>query len=224
MDHDHKLTFFAVQDDKSTAAVVDGPVVQSLEGKFGTLIIKADGTYDYIVRREDSDYVNLAAGAKVQEHFQVYARDEYNAVAKDPIDIVINLSKPTGGGSASMDIIDSDKLKSNDNSVKEDSDFSANGTVRDATVKDNSKYDDALYVIKDDKGHDVKSSVVTNEYGTLTLLPNGNYTFTLNNDSANVPILEFFLDLLDVHLREINIVVRVDGSRDVWIVGDLDCG
>lgn len=187
VDHDHKLTFFAVQDDKSTAAVVDGPVVQSLEGKFGTLIIKADGTYDYIVRREDSDYVNLAAGAKVQEHFQVYARDEYNAVAKDPIDIVINLSKPTGGGSASMDIIDSDKLKSNDNSVKEDSDFSANGTVRDETVKDNPNYDDALYVmIKDDKGHDVKSSVVTNEYGTLTLLPNGDYTFTLNNDSAKV--------------------------------------
>lgn len=190
VDHDHKLTFFAVQDDKSTAAVVDGPVVQSLEGKFGTLIIKADGTYDYIVRREDSDYVNLAAGAKVQEHFQVYARDEYNAVAKDPIDIVINLSKPTGGGglpSASMDIIDSDKLKSNDNSVKEDSDFSANGTVRDETVQDNPNYDDALYVmIKDDKGHDVKSSVVTNEYGTLTLLPNGDYTFTLNNDSAKV--------------------------------------
>ena len=46
----------------------------------------------------------------------------------------------------------------------------------------------------------------------------------LNNDSANVPILELFLDLLDVHLREINIVIRVDGSCDVWIVGDFDCG
>ena len=193
VDHDHKLTFFAVQDDKSTTAVVDGPVVQSLEGQFGTLIIKADGTYNYIVRREDPDYVNLASGAKVQEHFQVYVRDEYNAVAKDPIDIVINLTKPAGSGGTStvaMDVVDSDKLKSNDNHVKEDSDFSASGTVRDANVNNNSSYDDALYVVKDDKGNDVKASVVTSDYGTLTLLPTGEYTFTLNNDSASVQALQ----------------------------------
>ncbi len=193
VDNNHKLTFFAVQD-KTDNGIADGSVVQSIEGKYGTLIINVDGKYTYVLDRNSDAYKSLKGEAT--EEFSVYVRDEHNAVAKDAIPIVITVPKPgTGGGGGNNPML---LVTSESSEVTEDTpdEFVAKGDIR-ATTTNNPTTDSGLFLTgkysqkdQDAKESDLnageKTSVIVTDYGTITLLPNGKYTYTLNNDHPKV--------------------------------------
>ncbi|WP_291445303.1 VCBS domain-containing protein [Desulfovibrio sp.] len=185
VDNGHKLTFFVVED-TTKDGIVNGPVVQQFDGKYGTLVIQPDGSYQYILDR-NGRYAEAFKGDALgsgTEKFTIYVRDEYNAVAEKPIELVINVNGPgLGGGGGTATIVDLDNA-GDKKDVYEDGVgglMKITGSV--AADESNTKYDNGMYLVKDDGG---KSSVISNDYGTITLLPDGTYTYTLNNDHPAV--------------------------------------
>ena len=76
-----------------------------------------------------------------------------------------------------------------------------------------------MYLVKDGGG---KSSVISNDYGTITLLPDGTYTYTLNNDHPAVQGLgkdEHFPQSFNVingagEVREITITIHAADKQE----------
>ena len=146
-------------------------------------------------------------------------RDEYNAVAEKPIELVINVNGPgLGGGGGTATIVDLDNA-GDKKDVYEDGVgglMKITGSV--AADESNTKYDNGMYLVKDGGG---KSSIISNDYGTITLLPDGTYTYTLNNDHPAVQGLgkdEHFPQSFKVingagEVREITITIH--GTNDV---------
>ena len=220
VDNGHKLTFFVVED-TTNDGIVNGPVVQQFDGKYGTLVIQPDGSYQYILDR-NGRYAEAFKGDALgsgTEKFTIYVRDEYNAVAEKPIELVINVNGPgLGGGGGTATIVDLDNAGDTKN-VYEDGVgglMKITGSV--AADESNTKYDNGMYLVKDDGG---KSSVISNDYGTITLLPDGTYTYTLNNDHPAVQGLGKDEDLPQ-YFKVINgageervITIIIHGTNDV---------
>ena len=90
-DHGSSLTFFAVEKGGS------GNLVQEIKGEYGTLIISPNGTYQYVLDRAGKNYQDYVKhhsnGDTTTEMFTIYARDDHNAVAEKPIELIINVGK-----------------------------------------------------------------------------------------------------------------------------------
>ncbi|WP_308584560.1 VCBS domain-containing protein [uncultured Desulfovibrio sp.] len=188
-DHGSSLTFFAVEKGGS------GNLVQEIKGEYGTLIISPNGTYQYVLDRAGSNYQNYvknhASGDTTTETFTIYARDDHNAVAEKPIELIINVGKM--GDSVGGDGTKSGNLPIKDvaDSVQEDGLIGEQHTGKTVTAgsvtpSNNGKYDADMFLI-DGAGHE--TSVISDKYGTITLLPNGRYSYTLNNDHPDVQAL-----------------------------------
>lgn len=227
-DHGSKLTFFAIATGDS------GNLVQQIEGKYGTLVIQPNGSYEYILDRNGryakdfaKDFTNDPYGTGT-ERFTIYVRDEHNAVAEKPIELVINVKAPsggwcTGGGtSTNLGLITAGVTEN----VYEDAGplgtekMTVDGYV--TAKNDDTAYDSNLYLVKTDQAaHEVtKTSVIRTEYGTITLLPNGKYTYTLNNDHPKVQALgkdETIKDtfkVVDGYQHESSITIVIHGTND----------
>ena len=188
-DHGSSLTFFAVEKGGS------GNLVQEIKGEYGTLIISPNGTYQYVLDRAGKNYQDYVKhhsnGDTTTEMFTIYARDDHNAVAEKPIELIINVGKM--GDSVGGDGTKSGSLpiKAVTDSVQEDSLIGGQPTgktvaVGSVTPSNNGKYDADMFLI-DGAGHE--TSVISDKYGTITLLPNGRYSYTLNNDHPDVQAL-----------------------------------
>lgn len=183
-----KLTFFAVDDKDPNDNVVKGSLVQHISGKYGTLVVQADGNYTYMLNRESSDYQSLEKDA--QESFKIYVRDPGGAVAEKTINLIVNVAPDAGSGSGSGGTGNAMALISTATSaVVEDKNTYVEGSVRVIDSK-NSNYDGSLYLVSEDDSHQKTiHTTISDDYGTITLLPDGSYTYTLNNDNPTVQSL-----------------------------------
>lgn len=194
VDHGSSMKFFTIEGGGES-----GNLSQALAGKYGTLVVQPDGTYQYVLDRNSEGYQDLCQGdphGTATETFTIYVRDEYNTVADQPITLVINVAATPGGGSGGTTI--DVPLTDATSEVYEDGVTTATGTI--ATNTGNTTYDTDIYLSGKYDTHDSdgadsthaatrNTSTVATDYGTLTLLPDGTYTFTLNNDSPNVQSL-----------------------------------
>lgn len=243
VDKGAKLSFFVVQDTTDNG-IVDGSVAQAVAGKYGTLIIQPDGTYSYVLNRADADYLNLAKGASGTESFTVYVRDEHYAVAEKAIPIIITVTKAedgsgTGGtgGSDYMTIKDDSNVH---DAVIEDTDTTATGSVKadgSPVSNDSGLFLTGTYTEKAEEDasatdHAVpKNSVICTDYGTLVLMPNGSYTYTLNNDNPKVQglaqgekLVQTF-NVVNGHGDESTITITISGTNDnPYVLSDVKAG
>lgn len=198
-----RLTFFAV-DGTAPTGEAQGSLVQQIDGKYGTLIIQRDGSYQYILDKNGAHYKDLVAGdpkAIDEEIFNIYVRDPHNATSEEPIKLVIKVAGPDAdhgdGGGSGTPVPNPDPgegggqhpgtgLEDQHNSVKEDVEYTAKGKVGgdgyyDAGLKLTGYDSDA-----GDSSISATDNVIVTKYGTITLMPDGSYTYTLNNDHPDV--------------------------------------
>jgi len=184
VDHNDKLTFFAVKNINADPNKVEGDVVQSIKGIYGTLVIQANGNYTYVL-----DY-GATPPSGVAETFQIYVRDTSNAVAETTIPLVIVVTPANGsdGGSSSsmclhtgVGTVEEDGTLTVASKVGNGNDLGLHLKGRYMEDPDGSGSQQAV-----PKGENGDTRSVTTDYGTLVLLPNGSYTYVLNNDSPKV--------------------------------------
>lgn len=241
-----RLTFFTVDGPASTGEA-QGYLVQQIEGKYGTLIIQRDGTYQYILDKNGNsykDFVDDDPTAIDEEIFNIYVRDPHNATSEAPIKLIIKVAGPDadhgGGGSTGGSVenpdpgsggnLPGDGLDDQQNSVKEDETYTATGKVGgdgyyDAGLRLTGYSSDA----GDSSLHSTDNVIVT-KYGTITLMPDGSYTYTLNNDHPDVQKLredeeikqEFTVTDSDGTSRIIEITVQ--GTNDLPFVVSFSDG
>ncbi|MDR3362702.1 MAG: VCBS domain-containing protein [Desulfovibrio sp.] len=185
-DHGAELTFFVVQDtDAGTDNDnhrLDGNVVQSIEGEYGTLTVQRDGTYTYTLKA-GVDANGLPADAT--DEFKVFVRDEHNAVSETSFPLTIDMDEFRGSGTnpwvGPLNVADGAGVAE----VVEDRKYTDSGDLDEGMPSDGN-YDDNLTLVSG--GEHVRS--VSTEYGTMTLLPNGEWQYTLNNDHPDVQRLQ----------------------------------
>ncbi|MBB5144387.1 VCBS domain-containing protein [Desulfovibrio intestinalis] len=194
-----------------------GNVVQSYKGEYGTLIVQPDGNYTYVLDENVS--------SSVTEKFEIYVRDPHNAVADKTIPVVITAKPIPGGGTGGGTGGDAMALTGRESEVQEDKTLNAAGDMGDGTDLD-------LRLTGYTQGGNVETglsarSIVT-DYGTVTLLPNGEYTYTLNNDSRAVQELTANDQIKQVFTvrngkgEESTITITVKGTNDAPYVISQD--
>lgn len=235
-----RLTFFSV-DGTAPTGEAQGNLVQQIEGKYGTLIIQRDGSYQYFLDKSSAAYQDLIAADPKgieEEIFNIYVRDPHHATSETPIKLVIKVAAPDAdhGGDGSGNPHPSDGgnqpgtgLENQHNTVKEDEDFTATGKVGGDNF-----YDAGLKLTGygsnagDSSLHSSESVIVT-KYGTITLLPDGSYTYTLNNDHPDVQKLredekiEQKFTVTGTDGTEKTIEITVQGTNDLpFVVSSSD--
>lgn len=199
VDNGATLRFFALEEGEDGTPT--GNLTQSIQGQYGTLVIHTDGSYQYILDFNGKTYKDFASkhpiGGEASETFKIYVRDEHNAVAEKPIELVINVDAPSigsggggGGGGQNTKLL----IKNVDAELIEDDTTIVRGHVLKNGEPDSEhpRYDGGLRLTGEYSTDGTKvvngsstNSIIT-EYGTITLLPDGTYTYTLNNDSKAV--------------------------------------
>ncbi len=190
--------------------VKDGNVVQSCKGDYGTLVLQPGGSYTYVL-----DYgVTPPAGST--DRFEIYVRDSHNAVADKTIPVVITAHSGggTGGGDGGGDGSGTppEFKVTMPLEVAEDGKLTASGDILEgssSTLR--------LTGYNGDSVADTRSIIT--QYGTITLLPDGTYTYTLNNDSPTVQGLkgsDIITEKFTVKMgnQESTIEVKITGSND----------
>ncbi|MDY0259402.1 MAG: VCBS domain-containing protein [Desulfovibrio sp.] len=191
--------------------VKDGNVVQSCKGDYGTLVLQPGGSYTYVL-----DYDVAPSVAGYTDRFEIYVRDSHNAVADKTIPVVITAHSGggTGGGDGGGDGSGTppEFKVTMPLEVAEDGKLTASGDILEgssSTLR--------LTGYNGDSVADTRSIIT--QYGTITLLPDGTYTYTLNNDSPAVQglkgsdiITEKFTVKMDN--QESTIEVKITGSND----------
>jgi hypothetical protein len=183
---DHRyteLSFFGVKSDGVT-------VTQNLEGKYGTLMLLPNGEYQYVLNPSDKDYSDLGKSGNGHRNFYYLCpRQRQCRSYKAHFSLVINVKGGYGcdGSLFHMDIDDSA------GTVKEDTTYFAKGNIREGGWF-SGKQDSTLH-FTEHNGIDIadkdQSNIVTTQYGTISLLPDGRYTYVLNNDAQCVQELRY---------------------------------
>ena len=199
-DNSNTLRFFALE--KGADGKLTGDLTQSIKGDYGTLVIHPEGSYQYVLDFNSAAYKDFVqshpVGGNASETFKVYVRDGHNAVA-EPIELVINVNAPSGSGSGSGNVVDLAIENVTADALTEDGPTFVRGDVLLGSATpdpNNPKYDAGLcltgkYTTPDENGHPTtvtgsKTNSISTEYGTITLLPDGTYSYTLNNDHPDV--------------------------------------
>ena len=202
----------------------DGNVVQSHEGKYGTLVVQPNGQYTYVL--------NDNVAERVTETFEIYVRDPHNAVADKTIPVVITAKPIPGGGSGEGPGggtgHDGMALTPGAAEVQEDGVLHVSGDMGDGT-------DLALRLTgytsagADDSASGLSARTIVTDYGTITLLPDGTYTYTLNNDSRAVQELtahdtiEQTFTVRNGKDEESTITITIKGANDApYVVSQGD--
>lgn len=161
--------------------------VGTITGRYGTLTISADGSYSYAVDTADAAVIALATGDTLTETFFYRAKNDSNF--SDISTLTITINGANDGPTAVVDTAAATEAGGTDNGSIG---YSPNGNV----LTNDSEVDtgDTLTVITAAKSGDLESAVtgettVIGLYGTLTIHPDGSYSYAIDNDNATVQAL-----------------------------------
>jgi VCBS repeat-containing protein len=149
--------------DKGTVLKVAAPGTYA--GAYGSLAIAQDGSYTYALNDNAANVQALGAGQVVSDNFSYVATDGLLGVAST---LAITV---TGTNDAPIVVADTAQ-------VTEDSAVAASGNV----LANDHDVDSASLAV-------VAPGTYAGTYGSLTLAQDGSYTYTLNDNAANVQSL-----------------------------------
>ncbi|HEY3600046.1 MAG TPA: VCBS domain-containing protein [Paraburkholderia sp.] len=186
------LTVTAIRTGTSTGTGTAGTPGQSIQGTYGSLTLNANGTWQYTVDNSNTDVQALRlATDQLTEHFTYTVADPHGATAQAELDIVI-----TGQNDA--------PVAQDDTASAVEAGGTANGTpgvnpagnvlTNDADVDagDTRTVDGARTGTEAAGGTLTAVSGATSiagTYGTLTINPDGTYTYVVDNSLAVVQAL-----------------------------------
>jgi len=179
-DKNDKLTVIAAGQGAETSNPLLSPVLSNdsgitLTGIYGTLLIKADGSYTYTINAEDADFKALARGAAATENFTYQISDGQGG--SDKATLKIKVTGANHGPQAADDDLDTIG-----NVLTNDRDIDAG---------------DRLTVVAAGKGAELVSPELTavpagskgialvGTYGTLLIKSTGAYVYTLDTQDAD---------------------------------------
>jgi VCBS repeat-containing protein len=132
----------------------------SYQGLYGQLVLKADGAYEYLLDNTSTVVQSLAQGQRTSDVFTVTTTDGITTASTS---LTIGITGTNDGPVASDDSA----------AVREDSQPSVTGSV----LSNDSDRDAGAVLSVTTAGS------FTGQYGTLQLLANGNYSYTLANSA-----------------------------------------
>ncbi|NCN89645.1 MAG: tandem-95 repeat protein, partial [Gallionella sp.] len=209
----------AVQEDLGIAAagsvlsndsdVDQGTVLQvanagTQQGQYGSLVLNADGQYNYVLDNTSLAVQSLAQGQIVAEQFAYQATD---GIASTPATLTITI---TGTNDAPVTEIDTA-------TVQEDGAILASGNV----LVNDTDVDQGTVLSVGNAG------VFIGKFGTLTLNADGNYSYALDNNSYGVQSLaqgQVVTDSFDyaatdgITATPSILTISITGTNDVPIV------
>ena len=169
---DSNLTFSAKSVSSNTAGMV-------VRGEYGVLVVKPDGSYSYVLNNSDSKVQGLDSKTpNITETFTIIATDKHGA--SNEVTLKVNVS-----GTDDLPEVTVEKVLTVTEGSPANS-MSGTITVFDADSADVAKSPNLYFEAADKPAHDN----ISNEYGTFTVKPSGEYTFTLNNSSPAVMALK----------------------------------
>lgn len=171
---------------------VAGIVAQALQGQYGRLILNANGSYSYIVDNSDTDVQALRlATDQLVERFTYTVTDSHGATDQAELDIVISGQNDT-------------PVAQNDQAIAVEAGGTSNGTPgvnptgnvltndTDVDAGDTKTVDGARSGTEAAGGAFATVGGATSiaaTYGTLTINPDGSYTYVVDNSLAAVQAL-----------------------------------
>ena len=237
--------------DNITFHLVDGSgaSVSSIPTKYGVMALNPDGTYTYTLNNDSTDTQSLACGTSVTETFTVRVEDEHGAWTDTNITVTIR------GTNDRPEL----ELEGKEASFTEDAGAYESGGKFTVTDVDADAGTNQTFLIAADDGELTQTghktaegstpAVFETEYGTLTVDPDGTWTYKLDNDSEAVQglgkdethIEEFTITVVDEHgaSSEQTITVTITGVnglpvpdpaggsltvRETGVWGDADRG
>ena len=135
-------------------------------GLYGTLTLRADGSYTYVLNNALPAVQALGVGETLSDTFTYTVSDGHGGTASNTLTVTISGTNDTPVASAAIA------------SVIEDTQITTAGTLpppRDIDIRDSVSF--------------VPQPLSTGTYGTLTLAADGTYTYTLNNSLPAVQAL-----------------------------------
>jgi VCBS repeat-containing protein len=191
--------------DRDTGDTLQVTNAGNYTGRYGTLVLAADGSYTYNLNNASVLVQNLGEGVQVTDTFSYTVSDVHvTGALSSRTNLVITITGSSDGLLAQADVAD----------VSEDTLVQATGNV----LTNDSSYG-TLNV--------TNGGSYTGTYGTLVLAADGSYTYNLNNASAAVQSLgqgvqvtdSFSYTVTDVHASgaltsQANLVVTVTGTND----------
>ena len=209
--------------DNITFHLVDGSgaSVSSIPTKYGVMTLNPDGTYTYTLNNDSTDTQSLACGTFVTETFTVRVEDEHGAWTDTNITVTIR------GTNDRPEL----ELEGKEASFTEDAGAYESGGKFTVTDVDADAGTNQTFLIAADDGELTQTghktaegstpAVFETEYGTLTVDPDGTWTYKLDNDSEAVQglgkdethIEEFTITVVDEHgaSSEQTITVTITG-------------
>lgn len=201
-----------------TGGAVGVPLVRST----GTLTVNADGTYSFSVNPADPAVAALGAGQTLTETYTYTVSDGHGGTASATLTITINGANNAPVANADANLIDEGTASISANA--------ASGTL----LNDTDLNSDPLTVIALGAGAGQPlagltpvsggGAAVSGVYGQLQLLPDGSYTYTLNNSDPAVNALATGETLSDRFTYAIsdgkggtataNVVITIRGQND----------
>ena len=169
-------------------------------GIYGTLTFAADGTYSYSLHNDSTVVQALAEGQVAVDRFAYEVTDGIVAVSS-ALDITI-----TGANDAPIVVAEG-------GSVTEDGVLLSSGNV----LANDSDVDSGTILSVSTPGEYV------GRYGTLQLSADGSYTYSLDNNSAEVQALAAGSSVVDQFTYDVSDgIVAVRGSLDITVTGAND--
>ena len=177
-----------------------GPIA---EGDYGSLYVRADGTYAYQLNNQLQAVQELESGKTLTETFTIYVTDADGEVVPTPVTVTIN-----GTDDAPVLSLDAPVL-----TVKEGAENAVEGkaTATDADKVDQGKlsysFDGGSLTETDEGGNTY--SVLETDYGTFRInTQTGEYSFTIDNDSEAVK------NLRPTDVKDVLATVVVSNGRE----------
>lgn len=166
--------------------LVDGKLVSSVDGQFGSITINSDGTYTYTLDKELSQ--GLTAGVTAQDRFQVVAVDSHGAQG-EPADLNVSITGANDAPKFTADSVFSSAVTESGELV--DGGYGAvEGTVS-FTDADKALADGALtdrfgdthtVTVQGAEDQSASETIAQGKYGTLSITTDdrGNISYTYN--------------------------------------------
>ncbi|MDD2893964.1 MAG: VCBS domain-containing protein, partial [Halothiobacillaceae bacterium] len=189
--------------------VDEGTVLQvanagTQQGQYGSLVLNADGSYNYVLDNNALAVQSLAQGQTVSEQFTYFATD---GIASTPATLTVTI---TGSNDAPVTEVDTA-------TVQEDVVVAASGNV----LSNDTDVDQGTVISVANVG------VFVGQFGTLNLNADGSYEYVLDNTSPGVQSLAQGQVVSDVFAYQATdgmistpsaLTVSISGSNDAPIV------
>ena len=198
----------------------------SITSSYGTLTMKADGTYSYTLNNSSSSVQALKAGESYTDIFTILSKDSHGeASGSQTISVLVKGTNdtPAVSVSAPSGTVTEDSLAQTATGTFSIVDKDHDGNLQTLTITSNGNSATA----SQDMDLSLKSGTasVSSNYGTLTLNGNGTYSYALNNGSASVQGLktnESYTDQFTVVAKDSTGLNSVSKTISVVINGTND--